>query len=307
MAREESLQTRVTRREGEGEMYKADWRDSNRMRANVGKIIIYVVVTAGAIIFLIPFFWMLSSSLKPPHQIFAEPPIWIPDPIVWRNYTDAWTALPFTRFLTNTIFITMLGMFGNIFMSALVAYGFARFRFPGRDALFMLLLSTMMLPYVVTLIPTFVIWRNLGLINTYDPLVITALFGGGPFFVFLMRQFMMSIPVEMEEAAHIDGANVFQIFTIIILPLIRPALLAIGIFSFQGYWNDFLAPLIYLSDMAKYTMTLGMFFFLGGPNEPPQWHWLMAMSTLIAVPILVIFFFAQRHFIEGVTLSGIKG
>lgn len=285
----------------------AGYQTGRNWRRSLGKLLVYLVVTAGAIVFLVPFFWMFSSSLKPPSQIFADPPIWIPQPIMWRNYVDAWNALPFTRFLTNTIFITLLGMFGNIFLSALVAYGFARFHFPGRDALFILLLSTMMLPYVVTLIPTFVIWRNLRLINTYDPLVITALFGGGPFFIFLMRQFMLSIPVEMEEAAHIDGANVFQIFLIIILPLIRPALLAIGIFSFQGYWNDFLAPLIYLSDLEKYTMTLGMFFFLGGPNEPPQWHWLMAMSTLIAVPILVIFFFAQQHFIEGVTLTGLKG
>jgi multiple sugar transport system permease protein len=301
----EALDTRMKRRGGE--LAPTDWRDNTRFRRIIGKVLIYLLVTAGAIIFLIPFFWMFSSSLKPQHQIFAEPPVWIPDPVMWRNYTDAWTALPFTRFLTNTLFITTLGMIGNIFTSALVAYGFARFRFPGRDVLFMLLLSTMMLPYVVTLIPTFLIWRNLQLINTYDPLVLTALFGGGAFFIFLMRQFMMTIPVEMEEAAHIDGANTFQIFLGIILPLIKPALLAIGIFSFQGYWNDFLAPLIFLTDMQKYTMTLGMFFFLGGPNEPPRWHWLMAMSTLIAVPILVTFFFAQRHFIEGVTLSGIKG
>ena len=305
MAQQESTRTRAPVRSSQAT--GAEYQAGTPWKRALGKFLIYLVVTTGAIVFLVPFFWMFSSSLKPVQQIFADPPVWIPNPIMWRNYTDAWNALPFTRFLTNTIFITVLGMFGNIFMSALVAYGFARFKFPGRDALFLLLLSTMMLPYVVTLIPTFVIWRNLQLINTYDPLVITALFGGGPFFVFLMRQFMMTIPVEMEEAAHIDGANVMQIFMVIILPLIRPALLAIGIFSFQGYWNDFLAPLIYLSNLEKYTMTLGMFFFLGGPNEPPQWHWLMAMSTLIAVPILVIFFFAQRHFIEGVTLSGIKG
>ena len=271
------------------------------------KALIYLIVTAGALIFLIPFLWMLSSSLKPADQIFAEPPVWIPQPLRWQNYIEAWTALPFTRFLFNTLFITVLGMAGNIFTASLVAYGFARFKFPGRDFLFILLLSTMMLPYVVTLIPTFLIWRNLKLLNSYDPLVLTALFGGGPFFIFLMRQFMLTIPGEMEEAARIDGANVMQTFTQIILPLVRPALLAIGVFSFQGYWNDFLAPLIYLSDLPKYTMTLGMFFFLGGPNESPKWHWLMAMSTLIAVPILVLFFIAQRYFIEGITLTGIKG
>ncbi len=283
-----------------------DWRQSRRFRALSVQTLAYVIVLAGAVIFMIPFFWMLSSSVKPLDQVFANPPQWIPEKIMWRNYSDAWTALPFNRFLLNTLFVTALGMAGNIFTSALVAYGFARFRFPGRDVLFVLLLSTMMLPYVVTLIPTFIIWRKLGLVNTYDPLVLGALFGGGPFFIFIMRQFMMTIPVELEEAARIDGANTFRIFTKIMLPLLRPALLAVAIFSFQGYWNDFLAPLIYLSDMDKSTMTLGMFFFLGGPNEPPRWHWLMAMSTLMAVPILTIFFLAQRYFIEGIALTGIK-
>jgi multiple sugar transport system permease protein len=285
----------------------AAWWSSKRIRTLTVQAISYAIVTAGAVVLMIPFAWMLSSSLKPLDRIFVEPPEWIPKPIMWRNYIDAWNALPFTRFLMNTVFVTILGMGASIFSSSLAAYGFARFRFPGRDFLFIVLLSTMMLPYVVTLIPAFLIWRNLGLINTYDPLVLGSLFGGGPFFIFLMRQFMLTIPMEMEEAARIDGANTFQIFTQIMLPLIRPALLAVGIFSFQGYWNDFLAPLIYLNDLPKYTMTLGMFFFLGGPNEPPKWHWLMAMSTVIAIPILVIFFVAQRYFIEGITLTGIKG
>jgi multiple sugar transport system permease protein len=283
------------------------WRQSRRNQSLLAQIFAYIVVTAGAIVLMVPFVWMLSSSLKPLNQIFVEPPQWIPQPIQWHNYSDAWTALPFTQFMFNTLFITLLGMAGSIFTSALVAYGFARYRFPGRDVLFILLLSTMMLPYVVTLIPAFLIWRTFGLINTYDPLVIGALFGGGPFFIFLMRQFMLTIPEEMEEAARIDGANTFQIFMRIVLPLVRPALLAVGIFSFQGFWNDFLGPLIYLNDMPKYTMTLGMFFFVGGASEAPKWHWLMAMSTLIALPILTIFFLAQRQFIEGITLTGLKG
>lgn len=286
---------------------EADWRESTRRKKMLARMLSYLVLTIGAFVFLVPFLWMVSSSLKPANQIFAEPPVWVPNPPRWQNYPQAWNALPFTRFLINTLFITGLGMAANIFTSALVGYGFARFRFPGRNVFFVILLSTMMLPYVVTLIPTFLIWRNLSLINTYDPLILGSLFGGGPFFIFLMRQFMMTIPMEMEEAARIDGANVFQTFTSIILPLIRPALLAVGVFSFQGFWNDFLAPLIYLSDLPKYTMTLGMFFFLGGPNEAPKWHWLMAMSTIIAVPILVLFFLAQRQFIEGITLTGIKG
>jgi multiple sugar transport system permease protein len=283
------------------------WQGSRRNRSRIVQALAYVIVTTGAIIFMIPFVWMLSSSLKPLDQIFVEPPVWIPDPIQWRNYVDAWNALPFSRFLVNTLFITLLIMLGNIITSALVGYGFARYRFPGRDVLFIVLLSTMMLPYVVTLIPTFLIWRNLQLINTYDPLVVGSLFGGGPFFIFLMRQFMLTLPAEMEEAARMDGANTAQIFAQIVLPLVKPALLAVGIFSFQGAWNDFLAPLIYLNDIAKYTLTLGMFFFVGGANEAPKWHWLMAMSTLIAVPILAVFFLAQRQFIEGITLTGLKG
>lgn len=285
----------------------AGWRQSRRTWTLVGRILAYIVVTVGAIVSMIPFIWMISSSLKPLDQVFAEPPIWIPRPAQWHNYVDAWRALPFTQFLINTIFITILGMAASVFTSALVAYGFARYRFPGRDVLFVVLLSTMMLPYVVTLIPGFLIWRTFGLINTYDPLVIGALFGGGPFFIFLMRQFMLTIPPELEEAARIDGANTMEIFLRVILPLVRPALLAIGIFSFQGYWNDFLGPLIYLNDIEKYTMTLGMYFFTGGANEAPKWHWLMAMSTLIALPILTLFFVAQRQFIEGITLTGLKG
>ena len=283
------------------------WPGSRRNQTRVTQLIAYIIVTVGAIVFMIPFVWMLSSSLKPLDQIFVEPPVWIPYPVQWHNYVDAWNALPFSRFLANTLFITILIMLGNIVTSAVVGYGFARYRFPGRDVLFIVLLSTMMLPYVVTLIPTFLIWRNLLLINTYDPLVIGSLFGGGPFFIFLMRQFMLTLPVEMEEAARIDGANTMQIFARIVLPLVKPALLAVGIFSFQGAWNDFLAPLIYLDDIPKYTLTLGMFFFVGGANEAPKWHWLMAMSTIIALPILVIFFLAQRQFIEGITLTGLKG
>jgi multiple sugar transport system permease protein len=280
---------------------------SRRNRRRLVQALAYIVVTVGAVILMIPFVWMVSSSLKPQDQIFVEPPVWIPNPIMWRNYVDAWRALPFTRFLANTLFITLLIMAGNILTSALVGYGFARYRFPGRDALFLVLLSTMMLPYVVTLIPAFLIWRTFQLINTYDPRVIGSLFGGGPFFIFLMRQFMLTIPGELEEAARIDGANTWEIFSRIVLPLVRPALLAVGIFSFQGAWNDFLAPLIYLNDLPKYTLTLGMFFFVGGANEAPKWHWLMAMSTLIALPILAIFFLAQRQFIEGITLTGLKG
>jgi multiple sugar transport system permease protein len=283
------------------------WRERQSTIALMWRTLAFVLVLIGAVVLMVPFAWMISSSLKPLDQIFVEPPVWIPNPIMWVNYYDAWTALPFTQFLFNTLFITLLGGSAGVFTSALVAYGFARFNFRGRDTLFVVLLATMMLPYVVTVIPGFLIWRQFNLINTYDPLVFYGLVGGGAFYIFLMRQFMVSIPPELEEAARMDGANTMQIFLRIVLPLVKPALLAVAIFSFQGYWNEFLGPLLYLNDMDKYTMTLGTFFFVGGTNEAPKWHWLMAMSTLIAVPILAIFFAAQKQFIEGITMTGLKG
>lgn len=273
----------------------------------ITRVISYTVVTGISVILLIPFFWMISSSLKPLDEIFNWPPQWIPRPPRWNNYIDAWNALPFSRFFINTIFITALGMFAEITSATLVAYGFARFYFPGRDILFLLLLSTMMLPYHVTIIPTYIIWKNLNLVNNFDPLVLGAWTAWGPFYVFLFRQFFMTIPIEFDDAATIDGANYIQIFGRIMVPLIKPAILAVAVFTFRGYWNNFLGPLLYLNEMAKYTLTLGMYFFMGGVNEPPKWHWLMSMSTVVAIPILVIFFLAQRYFIEGVTFSGLKG
>ncbi len=283
------------------------WWESRRTRNAIFRALSYLVVVAGAAVLTVPFLWMVSSSLKPAHAVFASPPQWIPDPIMWRNYVDAWTAMPFTRFLANTAFVIAFGLTGEVLSTTVVAYGFARYRFPGRNALFVVLLSTMMLPYVVTLIPTFLIWRTFGLINTFDPLVVGAIFAWGPFHIFLLRQFMLTVPVQMEEAAIVDGANTMQRFAFIMVPLIRPALLAVAVFTFQAFWNDFLGPLIYLNDMSKYTMNLGIYFFMGGPAESPQWHWLMAMSVLLALPVLVLFFVAQRYFIEGLTVTGIKG
>jgi multiple sugar transport system permease protein len=296
----------VTPQERDG-FFLSRWLGSKKFRTNAVKIVAYVLVTAGAIVLLIPFFWMLSTSVKPLSQAFAHPPIWIPNPPQWQNFGDAWNALPFSRFFLNSLFVTTFGMAAEILSCAVVAYGFARFRFPGRNVLFIILLATMMLPWVVKLIPGFIIWRNLKLVNTFDPLVVGALFAWGPVNVFIIRQFMMGIPMEIEEAARIDGANVFEIFTRIMLPLVRPALLAVAVLTFGGFWNNFLGPLIYLNDMDKYTLTLGMFFFLGGPNEPPKWHWLMAMSTIMIIPVLAVFFMGQRYFIEGITLTGLKG
>lgn len=270
------------------------------------RLLIYITVIALAVILLIPFFWMLSTALKPEGDIFAWPPDWIPNPPQWHNFADAWNAMPFNQFLLNTIFIVALGMSAEIISETLVAYGFARFNFPGRDFIFFVLLATMMLPFHVTLIPTYLIWQKFGLVGEFDPLVLRAWTAWGPFYIFLLRQFFLGIPKELDDAAEIDGAGPLQTFAYVMLPQIKPALLAVGIFTFRGYWNDFLGPLIYLTDMKKYTLNLGMYFFMGGVNEQPQWNYLMAMSIIVALPILVLFFLAQRYFIEGITFTGLK-
>lgn len=275
-------------------------------RKRFNRVLIYITVISIAIVILIPFFWMLSTALKPEGDIFTWPPDWIPDPPQWHNFADAWNAMPFSRFLLNTIFVVALGMSAELISETLVAYGFARFRFPGRDLIFFILLATMMLPFHVTLIPTYLIWQKFGLVGEFDPLVLRAWTAWGPFYIFLLRQFFLGIPRELDDAAEIDGAGPIQTFFYVMLPQIKPALLAVGIFTFRGYWNDFLGPLIYLTDMNKYTLNLGMYFFMGGVNEQPQWNYLMAMSILVALPILVLFFLAQRYFIEGVTFTGLK-
>lgn len=227
---------------------------------------------------------------------------------MWRNYIDAWKMLPFGRFLFNTIFITVLAMTAELLTTSLVAFGFARFQFRGRDTLFFILLSTMMLPGVVTMIPSFLLWSRLGQVDTFDPLTIGAWFAWGPAYIFMMRQFFLTIPREMEEAALIDGANVFQIYWHIMLPLIRPALMAIGVLSFQGNWNNFQAPLIYLNTMEKFPMILGLKFFEQSlSKEAPLWNYMMAMSVLMAAPILGLFFSAQKYFIEGLNVGATKG
>lgn len=283
-------------------------RSSSQVTDIVLRVVVYALLLVCAGIVLIPFFWMISTSLKSPSELFVHPPTWVPDPIKWSNYPDAWNALPFNRFLINTVFMTMLAMFAEITTAAIVAYGFARFRFPGRNVLFLILLSTMMLPGILTLIPKFIMWRSVDRIDTFTPLTVGAWFVWGPAFVFLLRQFFLTIPRDIEEAAILDGASVPRIFWDIMLPLVRPALLAIAVLSFQGNWNNFEGALIYLNTMEKYPMVLGLQFFGASlSREAPQWHLMMAMSAMMAAPILLLFFVAQRYFIEGLTVGAVKG
>jgi multiple sugar transport system permease protein len=276
----------------------------------VVKAIAYGGLALGGIFALVPFLWMISTSFKTPDQLFIFPPQFIPDPVAPENYLDAWNALPFGSMLLNSLFVTGLAMFGELLSASLVAYGFARFRFRFRNALFVLMLTTMMLPWVVTLIPSFLIWKQLGLINTFDPLTIQALFAWGPLYIFLLRQFFMGVSREIEEAAVVDGANPVQVLWHVMLPLVKPVLLAIGLLSFVGNWNNFRLPLIYLSQpVERFTLPLGLQFFQAtlSASEAPRWHYMMAMSTMMAIPILVLFFLAQRQFIEGIQLGGVKG
>jgi multiple sugar transport system permease protein len=279
-------------------------KDSRFAKIRTLKIITYIIVTLGAFISIIPFLWMLSTSLKTPSEVLLFPPKWIPSRPMFSNYREIFNFLPFFTFIKNSVIVTFASMVGQIISSSLVAFGFGRMRFPGRDALFMVMLSTLMLPYAVTMIPVYVIFRSLGWLNTFKPLIVPA-FLGNPFFIFLLRQFIMSIPIELDEAAKIDGCSSFRIFYQIIIPLCKPALTAVVVFSFVGSWNDFLAPLIYLSDIEKYTISVGLRMFQG--QYGTYFHLLMAASTVALLPVLILFFFAQRYFIEGITLTGLKG
>ncbi len=283
---------------------------SVKRQKTVVDVITYILLGLGAAIVLVPFWWMVKTSLTAETRLFQFPPQFFPSPVVWRNYLEAWNALPvsFTRFTANTIFITVLAMFAEIFTCSLVAYGFARFRFPGRNFLFILMLSTMMLPGVVTLVPTFILWRELRLIDTYDPMILGAWFAWGPSYVFLLRQFFLSLPREIEEAARLDGANTFQIYWHIMLPLVKPALLAIAVLSFIGNWNNFMGPLIYLNSGEKYPLIMALKFFEQSlSKEAPLFHYMMAMTTMMSLPLLALYFFMQRTLIEGITAGAIKG
>ena len=266
---------------------------------------VYLALAAGGVVILAPFVWMLSTAVKVPGTEFIYPPQLFTRPLRWNNFSDGWTALPFTRWFFNTSVITLLSVAGAVTSSSLVAYGFARLEFPGRTTLFVILLSTMMLPFHVRLIPMFITFRFLGWIDTYLPLIVPFFFGGVPFFIFLVRQFFLTIPLEMEDAAAIDGAGVFASFLLIILPLSRPVLGVVGVFAFIRVWNDFLEPLIYIHSMDKMTLSLGLRFFQD--QDFTDWTSLMAVSIIVLVPSVALFFVAQKYYIHGVVTTGIKG
>jgi multiple sugar transport system permease protein len=266
----------------------------------------HLVLIAVAIVFFVPFIWLIITSLKQESQVFTDPLVWIPKPVMWSNYPDALTtpAFNFLPLLKNTLFYVITTTIGTVVSSTIVAYGLARLQFPGKNFLFIVTLATMMLPGIVTLIPTYVLFKWLGWVGTYAPLIVPTFFGSA-FNIFLLRQFMMTIPWDLTDAALVDGANDFTILWKIIVPLIKPALLVIAVFNIMWTWNDFMGPLIYLSNSKQYPLVMGLYAFR--TQHSTQWTLMMAATLATCFPLILLFFIAQRYFIEGITLTGLKG
>lgn len=281
-------------------------RRTVQARRAIDTLLSHGLLIAVAALFVVPFLWLVITSLKPLDQVFTEPLIWIPSPVQWNNYVEALTngAFPFLRLLGNTVFYALFSTLGTLLSSTVVAYAFARMEFRGRNLLFGILLATMMLPSIVTLIPTYVLFRVFGLVGNYTPLVLPHFFGGA-FNIFLLRQFMMTIPFDLTDAAHVDGAGDGTILWQIMVPLIKPALLVVGLFQFLAAWNDFMGPLIYLNKANLYPLVLGLYAFQ--TRFGVQWNLMMAAALATTFPIIVLFFVAQRYFIEGIALTGLKG
>src|SRR5260221_7030557 len=253
---------------------------------------------------LMPFAWLVSSSLKTQSNVFQYPPQWIPNPLQFQNYVDALTYKPFGLYFRNTLIIVTLNVIAVVFTSSLCAYGFARIRFRGRDFWFGIVVATILLPNVVLLVPQFIIFSRLGWVDTLLPLTVPLFFGGGAFNIFLLRQFFASIPEELADAARIDGCSEFGIYWRIMLPLSRPALITVGIFTFLAAWNDLLGPIIYLRTPDNFTLAVGLALFRSQLNT--RWELLMAASTATILPVVILFFLAQRYFIRGIVTTGLK-
>lgn len=278
---------------------------SQKNTKRMGNIFTYIILILVSIILMLPLVWMVSTSLKPMSEIAQYPPSLLPQDIQWENYLATIQAFPFFKYAGNTLFITFFVVLGNVLSNSFIAYGFAKIDFPGKSLLFSLVLSTMMIPGFVTMIPQYVLFSNLGWVGTYLPLIVPSFFGSG-FNIFLMRQFYLSIDDELIEAAQMDGANHLYIWSRLMMPLTKPALITIAIQSFNGAWNDFLGPLLYIHNEDMYTLQIGLQVFQS--QSTTQWNYLMAGATMVLLPTVLLFLFAQRYFIEGMDLSaGTKG
>ncbi|HEX5415151.1 MAG TPA: carbohydrate ABC transporter permease [Chloroflexota bacterium] len=269
-----------------------------------GRLLALIVLIVAAVAFVFPLVWMLSTSLKSEAEVFAVPPIWIPAKILWSNYPDSLTYFPFVQYLINTLIVTVPSVIGTLVSSALTAYGFARVRWKGRDAVFTLVLATLLIPSWTTLIPVYVLFAKMHWVGTFLPLIIPN-FLGNPFYIFLLRQFFLRQPQELFDAAVIDGSGHLGLFSRILLPLSKPAMAVVALFSFMDSWKDFFNPLIYLNDDKLYTLSIGLYSFQS--QHTTDWTTLMAASLLIASPMIVLFFLTQRTFVEGITFTGLRG
>ncbi|MEX1020772.1 MAG: carbohydrate ABC transporter permease [Litorilinea sp.] len=264
----------------------------------------YVLLISGSIIFTFPFLWMMRTSLLPPELMHVSPPVWIPWPPRWANYSEMWTEGYFGFWIWNSTVVTVLSVLGETITSTVVAYGFSRTHFPGRNQLFIAVLATLMIPFHVLLVPQFVMFNALGWINTLYPLWVPALFGG-PFYIFILRQFMLGLPKELDEAAEIDGATRWIILWRIIVPLAKPAIATVAAFAFINNWNDFIRPLIFVLTPENQTLAVGIRWFT--TRYDTYFHWLMAAAVISIMPIIIIFFFTQKQFMRGIALTGLKG
>jgi ABC-type glycerol-3-phosphate transport system permease component len=270
----------------------------------ISTLILLVIAAAGSIIFLIPFAWMISTAGKSGELVWRVPPVWIPPDYEWRNFIDSWNQLPFPTFYKNTLTITVLTVLGVLISSSLAAFAFARLRFPGRQLLFIIVLTTMMLPWHVTIIPQYIFYTKLHWVNTLKPLWVQWWFGDA-FSIFLLRQFFMTVPLDMDDAALIDGCSRFGTFWRILLPLSKPALAVVAIFQFTWSWNNFMSPLIYLNSIKLFPVSLGLRLFQERSGTNIQY--MMAQTVVYLIPVLLLFFIAQKRFIQGIVISGVKG
>jgi multiple sugar transport system permease protein len=273
----------------------------------VSRVAIWVVLLVGAVVMISPLMWMVSSSFKLEQRVFMFPPQLIPDPFCPQNYVEALTYKPFDVYLRNTVFLVVMNELAIVLAASFCGYGFARLRFPGRDLWFGLVLATMMVPYVVMMVPQFVIFSRIHWIDTFLPLTVPYFFGGGAFNIFLMRQFFRTIPEELADAARIDGCNEFAIYARIMMPLAKPALITVAIFTFLGTWNDFIGPLLYINSPERYTLAIGLANYRGTMFSRTRWDLLMAFATAMTLPVLSVFLLAQRYFVQGVVMTGLKG
>ena len=270
------------------------------------RLVIYVALIGFSIIYAIPFFWMIRASLMSIDMFYEVPQPLIPNPPAWNNYSDVWQVGPVLWWIANSTIVSFVGVTVGTFISALVAFGFARLRFPGNRILFLVVIATMMLPQHVTIIPQIILFRELNWLDTLLPMIVPLL-GGAPFYIFLLRQFFLTLPLELDEAAQIDGASRMRVFWTVVMPLSKPAVATVAVFSFINHWNDFFFPLIVLQSAEKLTLAVGMRWLQAGQYEAQRLNLQMAIAIIAVAPVVILFFFAQKHFIRGIALTGIKG